>query len=217
MPIERKYIKKSYLVLCEGKDAELFLIHYLNSKALAYDRRFSSEIQVFDFGGNNDLCDFLMNLKNMDGFAQVRNLAVVRDAESDYDKACHEVNQALERCDFVSPGRCGTWAESEYGVKTGFMLFPFDNNAGTLEDLCLRMLSERKSEFILSSIDGFLSEMESSYKRSYSRKHKNKLHTYLSSSDKYVTMPLGLASKAGAFDWSSKALEPLKSILEAGF
>ena len=87
MSIERKQIVKPYLLLCEGRDAEGFLINYLNSNALKQDLRFSNEIQVFDFGGNNNLTNFLMNLKNMDKFDRVTSIAVIRDAEKDYDKA----------------------------------------------------------------------------------------------------------------------------------
>ena len=65
MSIERKQIVKPYLLLCEGRDAEGFLINYLNSNALKQDLRFSNEIQVFDFGGNENLTNFLMNLKNI--------------------------------------------------------------------------------------------------------------------------------------------------------
>lgn len=44
MSIERKQIRKSYLLLCEGRDAEGFLIQYLNSNSLAQDKRFSDEM-----------------------------------------------------------------------------------------------------------------------------------------------------------------------------
>ena len=217
MSIERKQIKKSYLLLCEGRDAEGFLINYLNSNELSGDKRFSNEIQVFDFGGNDNLSYFLMNLKNMDKFDQVTSLAVIRDAEKDYLRACREVSSSLERCGFLSPKQCGTWVQDDTGLRVGFMLFPLTNNAGTLEDLCLRILSEKNYKSILFSIDTFLASMESSYGRKYNRKHKNKLHTYLSSTDEYVTMQLGIASSAGAFDWSSDKLEPFKSFLTEGF
>ena len=46
MPVERKKIMKSYLLLCEGRDAEGILINYLNSKALKKDKRFSNDILV---------------------------------------------------------------------------------------------------------------------------------------------------------------------------
>jgi len=214
MSIERKHIMKSFIILCEGKDAQNFLINYLESNELAEDLRFSNEIQVFDFGGNSDLGDFLMNLKNMDKFDQVSSLAIIRDAEKDYDKACREVCAALKKSGYICPEHCGTWTTSNTGIKTGFILFPLDNNAGTLEDLCLRILSEDGIKDILSETDSFLSELENSYGRVYRKKHKNKLHTYFSTSDKYVTMLIGTASKAGAFNWNSTELVPLKSFLK---
>ena len=217
MPIERKRIKKPFLLLCEGRDAEGFLINYLNSNELAQDPRFSNEIQVLDFGGNDNLSNFLMNLKNIDKFDQVKSLAIIRDAERDYAKACQEVHSSLNKCGFESSECCGAWVHDPSGLKVGFMLFPLNNSAGTLEDLCLRILSENNNKNILSTIESFLDVMESSYGRSYRRKHKNKLHTYLSSSDEYVTMPLGTASSAGAFDWDSDELESLKCFLVEGF
>ncbi len=219
MSIERKVIAKPYLLLCEGKDAERFLINYLESDALSQDRRFYNEIQVLDFGGNDDLCNFLMNLKNMEKYDQVKSLAIIRDAEKNFAKACQEVNGALKKCGFISSKNCecGTWVSNFGGIKVGFLLFPLNKDAGTLEDLCLRILSEKKGKDVLSAIDAFLALMESSFGRIYRRKHKNKLYTYLSSSNEYVTMPLGIASKAGAFDWESGELEPLKSFLTEGF
>ena len=217
MPIERKRIKKPFLLLCEGRDAEGFLINYLNSNELAQDPRFSNEIQVLDFGGNEDLSNFLMSLKNMDKFDRVKSLAVVRDAEKDYEKACQEVRRSFEKCGFASSERSDTWIRDSSGLKVGFVLFPLNNSAGTLEDLCLRILSENNNKDILSTIESFLDVMESSYGRSYRRKHKNKLHTYLSYSDEYVTMPLGTASSAGAFDWDSDELASLKCFLVEGF
>ena len=96
MPVERKRIQKPFLLLCEGRDAEGFLINYLNSNELAQDPRFSNEIQVLDFGGNEDLSNFLMSLKNMDKFDRVKSLAVVRDAEKDYEKAVFNPDSRLD-------------------------------------------------------------------------------------------------------------------------
>lgn len=217
MSIERKHIVKPYLILCEGKDAEQFLISYLESNELSQDRRFSSEIQVFDFGGNDDLEKFLMTLRNMERFDQVTNIAIIRDAEKDYDKACREVCSALKKSDYACLDRCGTWITGDSGIKVGFILFPLDGKAGTLEDLCLRILSEDNSKEIISAIDSFLSEMEEVHGRVYHRKHKNELHTYLSSSDEYVTMLIGTASRAGAFNWNSSEIIPLKRFLTEGF
>lgn len=218
MTHERKQIVKQYLLLCEGRDAENFLIEYLNSKALKSDLRFCNDIQVMDFGGNDELVNYLMNLKNMSGFDRVVSLGIIRDAEKDYKRACRDVIHSLEKSGFEPPLKHGEWNSNESGMKVGFALFPLiDNMPGTLEDLCLRILSEKNGENILSRIDSFLATMQETYGRMYRRIHKNKLNTYLASNDDYVAMPLGVASKAGAFDWCSKELEPLKKFLRDGF
>ena len=153
----------------------------------------------------------------MDRFAQVVNLAIIRDAEKNYEKACQSVAGSLRRCGFASPAGNGTWTHESTGLNIGYLLFPLNNKAGTLEDLCLHILSESNNQDILLAVDTFLNTMESSYERIFTKKHKNKLHTYLSSSNEFVTMPLGVASKAGAFNWESISLEPLKRFLEDGF
>ena len=59
MAIETKRIIKEHLIICEGRDAFEFLIAFLNSPTLQYDKRFSNDIQVFDFGGNEQLEKYL--------------------------------------------------------------------------------------------------------------------------------------------------------------
>lgn len=48
-------ILKPFLILCEGRDVENFMICYLESDALSYDPRFSNDIQTFNFNGIDDL------------------------------------------------------------------------------------------------------------------------------------------------------------------
>lgn len=56
-------IWKPHIILCEGRDAEEFLIAYLNSSALSDIPSFSTDIQVMDFGGNSELSSFFLMLK----------------------------------------------------------------------------------------------------------------------------------------------------------
>jgi len=217
MSFERKKIVKSYLILCEGRDAENFLISYLESGALKYDQRFSNEIQVLDFGGNEELESYLKNLRNMEKFDKVTHIAIIRDAEKDYSKACQDVVRSLNNSNFISSVDYGEWTCNDNGLNIGYLLFPLNNREGTLEDLCLQILSAKNGQEVLSSVDEFLSSMKLSYGRMYRREHKNKLYTYLSSSDEYVTMQLGVASRAGAFKWDSDSLTPLKTFLAEGF
>ena len=119
-----------------------------------------------------------MNLKNMENFENVKSLAVIRDAEKNYTKACNEVANSFVRSIDVSPESCGTWIRNDKGINAGYILFPLNNNAGTLEDLCLQILSENKGEDVLSAIETFLEEMEANHGRRYRRKHKNKLLSF---------------------------------------
>ena len=82
MAIENDKIKTKYLILCEGKDAQLFMIHYLNSDILKYDYRYSKDIQVMNFKGINELSSYIAALKNMDGYLDVTRIMVLRDRKS---------------------------------------------------------------------------------------------------------------------------------------
>ena len=211
MAIERTRIEKHFLLLCEGRDAEGFLIAYLNSAALTFDSRFSNDIQVMDFGGNDDLKNYLLNLKNMDGYEKVKSICVVRDAEKDYSKACVEVERAFLQAGFTAPDCCGKWTRESSCPNVGYMLFPFREAHGTLEDLCLMITKE--SDDVLMLADTFLSEMETNYERVFPRRHKNKLHVLFSANDSFVTMKLGEAASAGAFNWDSAYMSPLREFL----
>ena len=55
MPYYHSSIKKQYLIICEGKDTEGFIIEYINNPGLKDDLRFSNDLQTFSMGGINDL------------------------------------------------------------------------------------------------------------------------------------------------------------------
>ena len=214
-----KRIQKEHLILCEGKDAENFLIYYLNSEALKEHPIFSNDFQVIDFGGNDDLPKFLDAINGYPGYDVVSSLLVIRDAERDAEKAKRDVRTAFCKADFPIPECPHEWKEGKKeskSLKAGFLLFPTcDNNPteGTLEDLCLHILSEEKGEVILTAIEEFMLSLHEKYGREFPHEFKTKLHTYFSVTDDYVSMKVGQAAKKGAFDWNSPKLEPLKNFL----
>ena len=109
MPIENDRILKNYLILCEGKDAQLFLVNYLESKALRDDQRFSQDIQVLDFGGIGDLRKYIMNLKNMEGYEAVKHILIIQDSETDVNKAISSIQNALKGSGLSTPSKCNEW------------------------------------------------------------------------------------------------------------
>ena len=81
----KKIISKPHLILCEGEDATQFIIEYLE-----YLRRREKGFENFlalDFGGNEELPNFLFDLQVYPGFDIVTSMTVIRDSEVDHDSA----------------------------------------------------------------------------------------------------------------------------------
>ena len=212
-------IWKEHLILCEGRDAENFLIAYLNSAALSAQPMFANNIQVMDFGGNEDLPKFLKAVQTYNGYDKVSSLLVIRDAERNAEKAKKSIQSAFQNAGLPIPEYPHMWTAGQQkngSLKTAFLLFPTcDNNPaeGTLEDLCLQILSEKSHEDILTEIERFMLSLHEKHGRVFPHKFKTKLHTYFSVTDDYVSLKIGEAANAGAFDWNSPKLEPLKNFL----
>ena len=208
-------IQKPHLILCEGRDEQEFLIKYLNSAALANIPGFSNDIQVIDFGGNSELIQKLAILKNMENFDQLKSLMIIRDAETNANSACLQIQHALKQNDFSVPQKPHCWVGEL--LKVGFVLFPTCDNIaqnGALEDLCLSILSDSQAEGTLEEVGLFLKQLENRRKKSFSRIFKAKLHTYFSVHNDYVSLKIGEAAEAGAFDWNNPLLEPLKKFMQ---
>ena len=221
MSIEKETIKKHYLILCEGKDAHLFLIQFLESKALKNDIRFANDIQVFEFAGINRLGSCLHSLQNTEGFDLVNRILVIRDAETAPRSAEQSIQTALRNNKLPTPTACNKWSEvSQNNIQTAYTLFPTCSEtaeAGALEDLCWKILTDSNAEQVQAEILQFIELLKSEYSRKYPREFKNRIHTYFSVTDDYVSLKIGEAAKAGAFNWEAAALCPLRELIRSGF
>lgn len=207
-------IRKEHLILCEGRDAEEFLIAFLNSKALAETPAFSNDIQVMDFGGNEQLEDRISILKNMEGFELVKSIVIIRDAERNPEGAIDTLRATLKKCGLPVPEASYQIAEGQ--IKTGYVLFPTctaEVRQGTLEDLCLSILAESNNEVILAEIDTLIQNLSDKYGRKFPHEFKTKLHSYFSVTDDFVALKIGEAARANAFNWYSEKLIPLKEFI----
>jgi hypothetical protein len=210
-----KEIESPHLILCEGIDDELFLTAYL--KALGnQDARFRG-FQPINTGGKDNTASYLELHSKLGHLAAVRSITIVRDADAHPDRASRSVQTVFRNVVLAIPHAPCTVAIPGEGVpkiKTGYVLFPgldsLEQN-GTLEDLCLKLLKPER--------DGVLEIAEDAVARrereigTLRRPHKNRLHTYLSLTDKYVGQKIGVCSEANAFDFSAEALAPLKDLL----
>lgn len=222
MPYETKRIVKPYLILCEGLDAQNFMIQYLNSKELSEDSRYGNDIQVLDFGGISDLSRYLRNMSNMDGYEKVTHILVLRDAETDAEKAVRMIRKALNANSLPVPDECNKWCcgGTGDGLKVAFTLLPSCTNnpvSGALEDLCWLILKDENAQEMRSDVQKFVAEIRNKYNSIKAHEHKSRLHTYFSVNECYISLKIGEAATAGAFDWGNEKLLPLKEIIEAGF
>ncbi len=113
-------LHKPHLIVCEGMDEKWFLIRFLNSAALSGAPFFSRDIQVVDFGGNEELTQELEVLRVSPGFSEVRSLLIVRDAERDGEAAVREIRHSLQRTGLPVPDGPGQWAPGGRGWASSY-------------------------------------------------------------------------------------------------
>lgn len=203
-------IVKPYLLLCEGRDELNFLVWYLQH--LILENKGLDEIQVIDYGGINDLTKMLKALSKVSEFDKVKKIAVVRDAEQDWEASLTSVSFSMQESNI----------EEKLFVEDPF-LFPGKNaeekwQNGTLEDFTLKLLQEKcgneaETCLILDKSKHYLHDVESARQNQFSRFHKNTLHTLFSSTDKFVGLKIGEAARAGAFNWENSELVQLKDFM----
>lgn len=216
-------IIKNHVIFCEGIDDKNFLIEYLNSEALKDNPKISQDIQVINFGGNSNLTQFLAASKRDDNFRNLKSLLIIRDAETDFQSAMQSIQKSLKSNELPVPKSPFIWElpkdetpEKDEMPKTGFLLFPTCNanpTNGTLEDLCMSILSSTKAPELKQEIVHFMGTLKEKHRFNFARPFKTQLHTYFSIHDNYVSLKIGEAAKAGAFDWNHKNLAPLKEFL----
>lgn len=210
-----KKIERPHLLLCEGADADYFLRHWLAS-CIETDPEMD-DIQIVDFGGIGQLTDMLETIFLIPGYEIIRSIAVIRDAEGDATGAVRSIKSSFQRAGLPVPDcLCVPSKTEDNEIRTGFALFPScsdEEENGTLEDLCLRILRDSSAGDVLEAVDGFLECICENNSRAFRRPHKNRLHTYFSATDKYVSLKIGEAAKAKAFRWDCPQLRGLADFL----
>ncbi len=196
-------IKKPCLIIAEGMDDKMFCMWACQ----AYKRK---DIQVENYGGINNLKKFITALKTQENFETVKTLIIVRDAEDDATSAVTSIKGAFQEAEFPIPEKSYMF-KSSGEKKSAFIIFPGPGeNKGTLENLCLATL--KRDDPILICTEQFL-DCVRRQNNSFSHEHKNKLHSYLSGTNKYKGLKIGEAAKSGAWDWNNKVMKPFREII----
>ena len=204
-----------HLILCEGVDALYFLKCFLDGRKKSQQE--FSLFRVYNFGGISELKKYLTSLAKLSEFEDVvRSITIIRDAENSASSACDSIKGALRSLRFAVPETpclpARDMGSSYPDITTGFLLFPTCSASikdGTLEDLCLNILKKEDASSILATVDKALAP----YKENLPRLHKNKLHSFFSLTNEYVSLKIGEAARNKAFRDDSAEMESLKSFL----
>lgn len=168
------------------------------------------DFQVMNFGGVNELHNYLLQLTTTEGYDKVETILIARDAETDAEAAIKSIQDSMNRAKLPVPEKPFEYV-SKGLPRTAFMIFPGpDQDQGTLEVLCLSTVAHDQ---IMKCVDDFLECIETSGER-LPRPHKNRLHCFLAGKDNYVGSTIGQASYKGAWNPDHKALYPFKRIIQ---
>ena len=66
-------------------------------------------------------------------------------------------------------------------------------------------------------VQQFVDQIKNRYSSVSTHEHKSRLHTYFSVNEGFISLKIGEAAAAGAFDWDNDKLIPLRAVLEEGF
>ncbi len=205
-------IEKEKLILAEGKDAYHFFCHACNFY------RQVKNVQVMNFGGNDELPNFLSDLTNMDKFDEVNTIVISRDAETNADAAIMSIQDAIKHANNKNSANIPIPQESfkytntqKFSMKVAFMIFPGPKlKKGTLEHLCL---STVQNDPIMKCVDDYL-ECAKGKGEQLPRIHKNRLHCFLAGKSDSAGKPIGLAFKAKVWPPDHLVLKPFKKIIQ---
>ena len=211
-------IERPHLIICEGLDAKLYMIWFL--EALIRDSIIKDKMfQAMDAGGITNLPIFIKTLPNLPNFDDiVKSIIIVRDSENNFKGANQSVQALLRKGGFAVPVEPCVVArpdENDRNIKTGYALFPkldADSTNGTLEDLCLNTLIDQNKDMLMGIVEKAIESHSERFDK-FKRPHKNKLHTFLSLTDKFVGLKIGESAKINAFDFQSEDVRPLKELL----
>jgi len=195
------HIESSVQLLVEGNDQrnffEAFAIH------LGIDN-----IQVQNFGGVNELSDFIGNLAAEDDFRyMVRSIGIVRDAELNAQSAFQSVQSSLRNAGLAAPAQ--PVAREGASPSVSVFILPDNRNAGMLETLLCQTF---QGEPIDDCIGDFLSCARSAGGEGLRNPDKSRAHAFLS------TMPrpevsVGVAARRSYWNLDHPAFKEIRAFL----
>ena len=194
-------IELAVQLLVEGNDQRNFFEAFTSHLSIA-------NVQVQNFGGVNQLSDFLEGFVGATGFREtVRRLCIVRDAETSAGGAFQSVQSALSNAALPvpdSPVEC-TGGSPAVAV----LILPGDNRQGMLETLLCESIAATPVE---GCIDDFFNCVEALPDVSVGRSDKARAHAYLTTKPN-PHFSVGVAAKNDYWDLNHSVFSTVRDFL----
>ena len=195
-------IKSATQLLVEGNDQRNFFE--------AFTRHLSiSNVQIQNFGGVNELRDFLEGLVSATGFREtVQSIGIVRDAETSARGAFQSVQSALSNAALPTPNRPAERTGTSPAVTV--LILPGDDRQGMLETLLCESFAATPVE---DCIDDFFKCVESLPDMSIDRPDKARAHAYLTTKPN-PHFSVGVAAKNDYWNLDHSVFSPVRDFLQ---
>jgi hypothetical protein len=193
---------KPKVLIGEGRDEENFfnaLVAYLGLP----------DIHVEQYGGKDNLKNYLREFGVRPGHQNVVALAVTRDADDTVAQVFQSISTLLANNALPSPGSPGQFAVGP--PRIGVFILPDNRRAGVLEDLCLDAVL---ADGAIACVDEFFQCVAKNTSRQPEPMAKARVHAWLASQNE-PDLRLGEAALKDLWPWTDAAFQPIIQFLQA--
>ncbi len=189
-------IKKSKVILVEGKNDENFFIAFIEYLQI-------ENIQVLSIGSKNNLNKVLKAIKTYN----INCLGIVRDADEDAKSAFKSVCSALKNAGLPIPKIPLELAKGKPSVIT--LIIP-PNSKGCLETICFEAYDDNNLKNCVHEYFNCLEKNNVEFSTEC-KKDKAKLQVLLAAERPEINV--GIATKKGLFNFDSEEFKPIIDFL----
>lgn len=195
-------IESEVQILVEGNDQRNFFEAFVKHLSLA-------NIQIQNFGGVDQLRDFLEGLVDATGFQAVKSVGVVRDAETSAQAAFQSVQSSLRNAGLPVPNRPEDRTGGSPAVTV--LILPGNNRPGMLETLLNETFVNTPVDDCINAFFGCVEDVSGV---SIQRPHKARAQAYLATKpDPHLSV--GVAAKRDYWDLNHPVFDQLRQFLTA--
>lgn len=199
---QHERIERPKQLLVEGNDDRNFFEAFVEHLSLP-------EIQVWSFGGKDQLRRFLSGFISMSGFSSVSSLGIIRDADGPAQSAFQSIQGSLRNANLPVPSKAGERQSGNPDVSV--LILPDQSSPGMLETLLCRTFEGSEVD---RCIDDFFECAEASPNVSITKRDKARAFAYLTTTPN-PHHSVGVAAQQGVWNLDHEAFDEVRDFLKA--